>query len=42
MKNKTYKLNGKELHVLVRYKHAKGDKKIPSLVAELHVRWNET
>ena len=42
MKNKTYKLNGKELHVLVRYKHAKGDKKIPSLVAELCVWWNET
>ncbi len=42
MKNKTYKLNGKELHVLVRYKHAKGDKKIPSSVAELRVRWNET
>ena len=40
--NKTYKLNGKELHVLVRYKHAKGDKKIPSSVAELRVRWNET
>ncbi len=40
--NKTYKLNSKELHVLVRDKHAKGDKKIPSLVAELCVRWNET
>ncbi len=42
MKNKTYKLNGKELHVLVRYKHAKGDKKIPSSVAEIRVWWNET
>ncbi len=41
MKNKTYKLNGKELHVLVRYKHVKGDKKIPSSVAELCVWWDE-
>ena len=40
MKSKTYKLNGKELLVLVRYKHVKGDQKIPSMVAELRVRWN--
>ena len=42
MKRKTYKLNGKEILVLVRYKHLKGDQKIPSMVAELRVRWNET
>jgi hypothetical protein len=41
MKNKTYKLNRKDLLVLVRYKHAKGDQKIPSAVADLHGRWNE-
>ena len=35
MKNKTYKLNRKELLVLVRYKHVKGDQKIPSAVADL-------
>ena len=28
--------------VEVMYKHAKGDQKIPSTVAELRVRWNET
>ena len=38
MESKTYKLNGKELLVLVRYKHAKGDQKIPSAVADLRVR----
>ena len=42
MESETYKLNGKELLVLVRYKHAKGDQKIPSTVAELRVWWNET
>jgi hypothetical protein len=42
MKSKTYKLNGKELLVLVRHKHAKGDQKIPSAVADLCVWWNET
>ena len=42
MKSKTYKLNCKDLLVLVRYKHAKGDQKIPSAVADLHVWWNET
>ena len=42
MKSKTYKLNGKELLVLVRYKHAKGDQKIPSVVADLRIWWNET
>ena len=42
MKSKTYKLNRKDLLVLVRYKHAKGDQKIPSAVADLHVWWNET
>ena len=42
MKNKTYKLNRKELLVLVRYKHAKGDQKIPSGVADLRAWWNET
>ena len=42
MESETYKLNSKELLVLVRYKHAKGDQKIPSVVADLHVRWNET
>ena len=30
------------LLVLVRYKHAQGDQKIPSAVADLRVRWNET
>ena len=42
MKSKTYKLNCKDLLVLVRYKHVKEDQKIPSAVADLHVRWNET
>ena len=42
MESKTYKLNGKELLVLVRYKHAEGDQKIPSAVADLCVRWNDT
>ena len=26
----------------MRYKHAKGDQKIPSAVADLLVRWNDT
>ena len=26
----------------MRYKHAKGDQKIPSTVADLRVQWNET
>ncbi len=42
MKSKTYKLNCKDLLVLVRYKHVEGDQKIPSAVVDLHVRWNET
>ena len=42
MKSETYKLNRKDLLVLVRYKHSKGDQKIPSTVAELRVRWNQT
>ncbi len=42
MENKTYKLNRKELLVLVRYKHAKGDQRIPSAVADLRDWWNET
>ena len=37
MKSETYKLNRKDLLVLVRYKHSKGDQKIPSTVAELRV-----
>jgi hypothetical protein len=35
MKSETYKLNRKDLLVLVRYKHSKGDQKIPSTVADL-------
>ena len=42
MKSKTYKLKRKDLLVLVRYKHSKGDQKIPSTVADLQARWNET
>jgi len=42
MESETYKLNSKELLVLVRYKHAKGDQKIPSAVSDLRVRWNDT
>ena len=30
----------KDLLVLVRYKHSKGDQKIPSTVADLQARWN--
>ena len=41
MKSETYKLNRKDLLVLVRYKHSKGDQKIPSTVAELRVCWNQ-
>ena len=41
MKSKTYKLNRKDLLVLVRYKHSKGDQKMPSTVAELRVWWNQ-
>jgi hypothetical protein len=35
-------INRKDLLVMVRYKHSKGDQKIPSMVAELRVRWNQT
>ena len=42
MKSETYKLNRKDLLVLVRYKHSKGDQKIPSTVADLKARWNKT
>jgi hypothetical protein len=42
MKSKTYKLNRKDLLVLVRYKHSKGDQKIPSTVADLEAWWNKT
>ncbi len=42
MESETYRLNSKELLVLVRYKHAKGDQKIPSAVADLPVWWNDT
>ncbi len=42
MKSETYKLNRKDLLVLVRYKHSNGDQKIPSMVAELRVWWNQT
>ncbi len=41
MESETYRLNSKELLVLVRYKHAKGDQKIPSAVADLRVWWND-
>ena len=42
MKSKTYKLNRKDLLVLVRYKHSKGDQKIPSTGADLEAQWNKT
>jgi hypothetical protein len=42
MKSETYKLNRKALLVLVRYKHSKGDQKIPSTVADLKAWWNKT
>jgi hypothetical protein len=42
MKSNTYKSNRKDLLVLVRYKHAKGDQKIPTTVADLQARWRET
>ena len=42
MKSKTYKLNRKDLLVLVRYKHSKGDQKIPSTVADLKAWSNKT
>ena len=42
MKSETYKLNSKDLLVLVRYKHSKGDQKIPSTVADLEAWWKKT
>jgi hypothetical protein len=41
MKSNTYKSNRKDLLVLVRYRHAKGDSKIPTTVADLQARWRE-
>jgi hypothetical protein len=42
MKSESYKLNRKDLLVLVRYKNSKGDQKIPSTVADFEARWNKT
>ncbi len=38
MKSETYKLNRKDLLVLMRYKHSKGDQKMPSTVGDGHNR----
>ena len=42
MNSKNFKLTSKDLLVLVRYKHTKGDQPIPKGVAALRTRWNET
>jgi hypothetical protein len=42
MKSKKFKLTGKDLLVLVRYKRMKGDQPMPTGVAALHTWWNDT
>ncbi len=42
MKSKKFKLTGKDLLVLVRYKRMKGDQPMPKGVAALRTRWNDT
>ncbi len=42
MKSKKFKLAGKDLLVLVRYKRMKGDQPMPKGVAALRTWWNDT